>query len=86
LSARIPNQFHFVFGLKDPPDAFHLIHYLCIASCVEVMRPERIFFHCARLPKGRYWDLVRPYVQVEHIEHVPLVSGFSHDREIKPYV
>lgn len=56
---RIPNQFHFVFGLKRQEAPFHLVHYLCLESCRVVNRPEKIFFYYHYEPHGRYWDLIR---------------------------
>lgn len=35
----IPNIFHFVFGLGEQTQRFHLMHYLCLASCRPTARP-----------------------------------------------
>lgn len=57
--ARIPNVFHFVFGLKPQTEPFHLAHYLCIESCWRVNRPDEIVLYYHHEPHGRYWDLAR---------------------------
>jgi hypothetical protein len=59
-SVNIPRIVHFVFGLRPQTEPFHLLHYLALESCRRVLRPERIYFHCAALPYGSYWDLIRP--------------------------
>jgi hypothetical protein len=40
----IPNQFHFIFGLRKQREPFHLAHYLCLESCRRVNQPESIRF------------------------------------------
>jgi len=56
----IPNQYLFVFGLRRQNEPFHLCHYLCIESCFQVNRPDRILFFYENEPWGPYWDLVKP--------------------------
>ena len=34
----IPNVYHFVFGLRPQTEPFHLMFYLCLASCLAVNR------------------------------------------------
>lgn len=59
MSLQIPHQFHFIYGLKPQTSPFHLIHYLCLESCLRVNQPERIFLYYHHRPWGRYWDLIR---------------------------
>ena len=47
---RIPRTAHFVFGLRPQVEPFHLVHYLAIASCAEVVAPERIVRPLPRAP------------------------------------
>lgn len=61
---RIPNVFHFIFGLKPQVEPFHLMHYLCLESCRAVNRPERICVHLYNEPWGELWDLIRPKIEV----------------------
>ena len=76
---RIPRTAHFVFGLRPQVEPFHLVHYLAIASCAEVVGPERIVVHCHELPYGFYWDLARPLVELQRIEPVASVVDFPYD-------
>ena len=55
----IPRIFHFVYGLKPQTRPFHLVHYLCLESCLRVNRPDRLLFHFHHQPWGEYWDLIR---------------------------
>lgn len=87
MSARIPNQCHFVFGLKRQREPFHLAFYLCLESCCRVVRPDRIFFYCRHLPFGPWWDLVRDRVEIVPVEPVPLVEQCAYkQRAIRKYV
>lgn len=52
---RIPNIFHFCFGLL--PDAqFGFLEYLAIKSAYELNRPERIYLHYHHECSGRWWE------------------------------
>jgi len=82
----VPNQFHFVYGLKEQKEPFHLIHYLCIESCRRVNRPERMFFHYHHEPHGRYWDMTRDKVTRVKVDLLPLVSEFEYgDKHVRQY-
>jgi hypothetical protein len=76
---RIPRTAHFVFGLRPQVEPFHLVHYLAIRSCAEVVAPERIVVHCHELPYGFYWDLARPLVELSRVEPVASVVDFPYD-------
>jgi hypothetical protein len=76
---RIPRTAHFVFGLRPQVEPFHLVHYLAIASCAQVVAPDRIVVHCHELPYGFYWDLARPLVELQRIEPVTAVVDFPYD-------
>lgn len=77
-SERIPRIAHFVFGLAPGDEPFHLVHYLAIASCIEVIRPENVHVHCHELPNGFYWDLIRPHITLHRVEPVPEVDRFRY--------
>jgi hypothetical protein len=68
MQGRIPNQFHFVFGLKKQQEPFHLMFYICIESCLRVNNPDKIFFYYYYEPYGRYWDLVREKITPVRID------------------
>jgi hypothetical protein len=63
----VPKVFHFVFGLRPQTEPFHLMHYLCLASCLTVNRPAHVVFHCAAEPWGPYWDRIRPALEIRRI-------------------
>ena len=48
----VPNRFHFVFGLKPQTEPFHIAHYLCLQSCLQVNSPDRIDFYYHFEPEG----------------------------------
>jgi hypothetical protein len=82
----IPNQCHFVFGLRKQTAPFHLVHYLCLNSCLEVNRPDAIYFYCQFEPYGRYWDLIRPKLTLVKAEPVAFLSRFQYkDRYVSKY-
>jgi hypothetical protein len=82
--SRVPNIFHFVFGLKPQTEPFHLMHYLCLASCLGVNRPSAVMFHCQYEPWGEYWDRIRPYLKVKSIEPDPFILSFRYrDPEVE---
>ncbi len=72
--ADIPNEFHFVFGLKPQVEPFHLVYYLCLASCLEVNRPDRIHFHYHFEPYGPWWERIRPQLELHRVEPVRFIA------------
>lgn len=79
----IPRVVHFVFGLRPQREPFHLLHYLAIESCRQVVQPDEIRLHLHELPYGVYWDLARPLVTLDRIEPVPGLGPGS--PEVAPY-
>lgn len=81
----IPRLVHFVFGLRPQEEPFHLLHYLAIRSCQEVIRPDRIVLHLHELPYGVYWDLARPLVELERIDPVAEVEARPAPEAVQRY-
>ncbi len=82
----IPRVVHFVFGLRPQDEPFHLVHYLALASCREIVQPDEIHVHCHELPYGFYWDLVRPDIVLHRVEPVAAVRDFHyHDPVVEHY-
>jgi hypothetical protein len=75
----IPRHFHFVFGLKPQTEPFHLSHYLCLASCLEVNEPERLTLYYHHEPWGWYWDLIRDRIELVRVDLVPQVDEHDYD-------
>ncbi|HUF39741.1 MAG TPA: FkbM family methyltransferase [Anaerolineales bacterium] len=74
----IPNLFHFIFGLKKQSEAFHLAHYLCIESCLQVNQPDAVYFYYYYEPFGKYWELIRPKIIPVRVDLVPFVSRYKY--------
>jgi hypothetical protein len=74
----IPRIAHFVFGLRPEPEPMHLVHYLAIASCLEVVQPSEVHVHCHHVPLGPYWELLAPRVVLQHVEPVRTVTEFAY--------
>jgi hypothetical protein len=76
MANRIPNLFHFVFGLRKQTEPFHLVFYLCLESCLQVNRPDVILFHYCHEPYGPYWDLIRDKLHCVRVEANEFVTRF----------
>lgn len=68
----IPRIFHFVFGLKEQTEPFHLLHYLCLESCRQINQPDAIYFHYANEPYGPLWDAIKPHLTLHRVTRVVL--------------
>ncbi len=66
----IPRTLHYCFGLS--PDfggkPWSLVHYVCLKSAVERIKPTEVFFYCEYEPSGPWWELTRPMVTLKKIE------------------
>ena len=74
MTERIPNRFHFIFGLKKQTEPFHLCHFLCLESCYQINQPETIYFHYLHEPYGPYWELAKPRVTMVKVGLNSVVS------------
>lgn len=72
--AKIPKIVHFVFGLREQIEPFHLLYYLAIESARHVLQPDRIIMHCHKLPYGIYWDLVRDHLELHRVKPVDSIA------------
>ena len=77
-SEHTPRVVHFVFGLQNQDEPFHLVHYLAIASCLEVLGPEEVFVHVDQLPYGVYWDLIRPRITLRRVDRSAAVDAVDY--------
>lgn len=80
----VPNKVHFVFGLREQTEPFHLVHYLALESCRRLLMPEAIYLHHKHLPFGVYWDLIRPHLTLVDADLVPEVLDAPHDERLVP--
>lgn len=82
----IPNVFHFVFGLREQREPFHLMYYLCLASCINVNRPDAVYFHYHHEPWGEWWERIKPGLILERIEPERTLAEYRYaDASISPY-
>jgi len=79
--SKVPNYFHFVFGLKKQTSPFHLMHYLCLRSCITVNRPDIVYFYYDHEPYGYYWELIKPFLTLERINIEKLNSDIRYTDE-----
>jgi hypothetical protein len=82
--ARVPRTVHFVFGLAPQTEPFHLVHYVAIESCRQVLAPTRILLHCKHLPFGVYWDLIRPHLTLVPADLAPEVDSADYRDGLVP--
>ncbi|MFS2020810.1 glycosyltransferase [Massilia sp. CT11-108] len=68
----VPRLFHFVFGLKEQTEPFHLAHYLCLESCRRINRPDAIWFHYANEPHGPLWERIKPHLTLRPVTRAAL--------------
>lgn len=58
----VPNIVHYIHGLDTrndtEPQDFPYFAYLAMRSALIMLKPERIMFHCVRVPRGYWWDRV----------------------------
>ena len=83
VRVRIPNRFHFVFGLKPQIQPFHIAEYLCLESCIQVNRPERVDLYHHYEPYGEWWERIKPKLDLHEVELESFVrdhpSYFTHE-------
>lgn len=83
---RVPNTFHFVFGLREQTEPFHLMHYLCLASCLAVNRPDTVMFHYQHEPWGPLWERIRPHLTLRRITPDERISRHVYaDASLAPF-
>lgn len=82
--ARIPKVFHFVYGIREQAEPFPLAFYLAVRSCLEVNDPDAVVVHLVHEPWGRYWDLLRPQIEVAHALPAPEVQRHCYNATLVP--
>jgi hypothetical protein len=74
----IPNIFHFVFGLREQTEEFHLMYYLCLVSCLEVNRPDAVHFHYHHEPHGPWWERIKSRLVLRRIDPEQFVEQYHY--------
>ena len=85
----IPKIVHYCFGMSAGSGGkpWSLIHYACLKSAAERIKPEEIFLYCEHQPTGPWWELSRGLVTVERIKAPREIFGnpvahFAHRADI----
>ena len=82
----IPNVFHFVFGLREQKEPFHLMYYLCLASCLNVNRPDEVHFHYHHEPWGEWWERIKPHLVLRKISPEQTIADYKYqDPELQQF-
>ena len=82
----IPNIFHFVFGLREQKEPFHLMYYLCLASCININEPDEVHFHYYYEPWGEWWERIKPRLVLRRIEPNKIITDYQYsDLELNKY-
>jgi hypothetical protein len=68
-------DFHFLFGLREQREPFHLLHYLCLASCRAVNGPDAMHLHYRHEPFGPWWERIKPHLRLSRVPDQ--VQGFA---------
>jgi hypothetical protein len=65
----IPKILHYCFGMSPGAGGkpWSLVHYACLRSAVERIKPTEVFFYCEYKPTGPWWELSQRLVSVEKI-------------------
>ena len=82
----IPKVFHFVFGLREQTEPFHLMYYLCLASCMAVNKPQAVHFHYHHEPWGEWWDRIKPHLVLRRISPDRSIADYRYsDPSLNPF-
>jgi hypothetical protein len=73
----IPNQFHFIFGLKEDfgGKPFNILHYLAIKSAYDLNKPDAMYFYYTYEPSGEYWNKAKSYLTLVQVEAPTEIFG-----------
>lgn len=65
----IPKTLHYCFGMAPGGGGkpWSLIHYVCLRSAVERIKPTDVFFYCEKEPSGPWWELSRGLITLQKI-------------------
>ncbi|WP_422843678.1 glycosyltransferase [Acidovorax sp. M2(2025)] len=69
-------RFHFIFGLRPQTEPFHLVHYLCLSSCIAVNQPQEVSLHLRYEPFGPWWDRIKGRLNLRGVDD-RRSSGFN---------
>jgi hypothetical protein len=67
---RIPKIVHYCFGLSSNfgYKPWSLVHYVCVRSAINKIRPEKAYLYYEYEPSGPWWELTKPLVELVKIK------------------
>ena len=77
--SKIPKLLHFCFTSNEDLGGkpWSLVHYVCVRSAVERLRPERAYIYFEFEPVGPWWEISRPFLTLRRIRLPTEVFGHS---------
>jgi hypothetical protein len=75
--AKIPKILHYCFGFKEDfgGKPWSLVHYACVRSAIERLRPERAYIYLEYEPKGVWWKATRHFLTLQKMNGPTEVFG-----------
>jgi hypothetical protein len=75
--SRIPKILHYTFGMARDfgGKPWSLVHYVCLKSAIERIRPEKTFLYYEFEPSGPWWELTRGLITPVKIEAPRQIFG-----------
>ena len=66
----IPKVLHYCFGMNSGSGGkpWSLVHYACLKSAVERIKPTDVYFYFEYEPTGPWWELTRGMINEERIK------------------
>jgi hypothetical protein len=62
--SRIPKTLHYCYFKPDFADKpWSLVHYVCVKSAIQRIKPEAAFFYYENEPQGPWWELSKPLLR-----------------------
>lgn len=73
----IPKVLHYCFGMSHDfgGKPWSMVHYACVKSAIERIKPSNVLFYCEYEPTGPWWDRTRTMVTVEKVQAPREVFG-----------
>jgi len=73
----IPKKFHFIFGLKEQDQPFHLVYYICLLSCIQVNTPTELHLYYEHEPYGPFWESIRNKLILHKVTPMKRLNGYD---------
>src|SRR5690606_32309339 len=65
-------------GLREQKEPFHLMYYLCLASCLHVNKPDAVHFHYYHEPWGEWWERIKPRLVLRRIVPDQAIANYQY--------